>query len=207
MSKIDQINSWNKEFATRLARQDYVLGKYQDNALHPEAYLDISAKSTMLNTPIGDRFISFVIPDVTISKNTLDVSGVDVTGQITGFIMEDPIITITRPREIVQTVVNGLDGKIIEIVSNGNYEINIVGTFAGVRFWEYDNDNLVYLEKICKYKGEIDILSPYLNNVFEVFKIIVTDHKIAQSSEFTNITAIELNCVAVLNESIFKTNI
>lgn len=189
MSKLDKILDWipvTKDVASLLTREDFLLGKYQDNAFHPT--LDVTAKSKTLNTPIGDRFLmlSHIENNVTIE-----------------FLIEDPIITISRPREIIQTSINGLDGKIIEIVSNGNYEINIVGVLSGPSFWNYDEISIKLLELTSKYKNYLDLNSPYLNNCFDIHKIVITDHKIAQSTEFSNITAIEINCVSVLNENIF----
>jgi len=201
--KVGELGYWTKELAANVARQDFITGKYQDNALHPESYLDISAKSTQLNTPIGDKFIVFTLP------NSVDLATIDLTltqksvGELEGVVLENPIITISRNKELIRTKVNGLDGEIIEIVSNGTYDINIIGIFSSNSLWKYNVESIKILEDAFAYKQELEIISPYLNDVFKIYNVVLANHKIAQSSEFTNIVAYEINCIAVLETDIF----
>jgi len=206
VSNLDNIYSWSRSIGSRLLRQDYITGKYQDDALHPENYIDQSTISQMLGTPTGNRWIKFkgIDPFKDEEDAIGEINEKPVELSRPEFILENPIITINRPKEIVQTSVNGLNGKIVEIVSNGNFEINIVGTLAGVQFWNYDEANIKNLETIFQVKKELMIDSPYLNDIFDITKIAITDHKIAQSTEFTNVTAIEINCISILNEDIFE---
>jgi len=205
MSKLNQYYNFSKEV---LAVSSQALTyNNQDDIYHPESYLDISAKSTMLDTPIGDRFIGFTINMLNNNPDELNLSptSLNQTDQLSAiFFIQDPIITISQPREIVRTKIKGLQGDIIEVVQNGSYEINIVGTFAGNAYWLYDVDSLKLLETVCNTKSEIEITSPYLNDIFNIYNVVIMDHKIAQSTEFTNITAIEINCISFSNENIFQ---
>jgi hypothetical protein len=210
MSNLDNISGWkiaSKEVLTQIRGSEFAINEYQDNAFNPP--VDLSRKSTYLNTPIGDRYIKFYYRDQTQTDPTglYNESGfINDTFNKT-FLLEDPIITISRPRKIVQTSVNGLDGDIVEIISDGTYYINIVGTVAGSKFWDYNNELIIDLEVVAKYKETLNVINPYLNDIFSISGVVITDHKVAQSSEFTNIIAIEINCVAILNEDIFYNEI
>lgn len=201
--QVNDLGYWTKEVAANVARQGFLTGRYQDNALHPESYIDISAKSTQLGTPIGDKFIVFTLP------NSTDLANIDLTltqksvGELSGLVLEDPIITISRDKEIIRTKVNGLDGDIVEVVSNGTYDINIIGVFASDNFWKYDSDNIKILEDAFAYKQALEVISPYLNDIFKIYNVVLVNHKIAQSTEFTNVTAYEINCIAILDIDIF----
>jgi len=210
MSLLDNITGWkiaSKEVLTQIRGSEFAINEYQDNAFNPS--VDLARKSTYLNTPIGDRYVKLYYRDQTQIDPTglYEESGfVNDTFNKT-FTLEDPIITISRPRKILQTSVNGLDGDIVEIISDGTYYINIVGTVSGAKFWDYNDENIKDLQVVTKYKETLIVDSPYLNNIFNISGVVITDHKVAQSSEFTNITAIEINCIAILNEDIFYNEI
>ena len=198
---------YNNNFTREVISKSSKLANYneQDNIYHPEVYNDIVSKSTMLNTPIGDRFITFKQTNKFDTESNVLLYGdqLDKT-YLYGFTIEDPIITISQSKEVVRTKVKGLDGDILEVNQNGSYEINIVGTFAGNAFWLYDVDNLKLLEIVSNIKTTLEILNPSLNDVYGITDLVVIDHKIAQSQEFTNVTAIELNCVSSNKVDIFE---
>jgi len=188
----NKLFNFSREAGSRALR--FITEDAQDDILHPENYIDNTTTSGFLNfnTPIGDRYV--VLRDNNINR----------------FIIENPIITVDRNREIIETKVQGLDSSIFEIVDNCSYKINIVGILAGDSVWKYDFDGIKDLNKISSIKTYLNINNPYLNDLFKVKTVVLNDHKINQSSEYTNITAIEINLTSVLiddQNSIFKPKI
>jgi hypothetical protein len=180
--------NWSREVGSRAL--NIVTENIQDNILHPEKYIDHSAYSAKFNTPIGDRYV------ILTSSNNISV-----------LLIEDPIITVDRNREIVETKVQGLNSSIFEIIDNCSYSINIVGMLSGDSVWRYDDESIKDLNDIAAFKGYNKIECPYLNTLFNVQNVVILNHKINQSTEYTNIVAIELNLSSVKideQNSIFK---
>jgi hypothetical protein len=74
---------------------------------------------------------------------------------------------------------------------------------SGDNFWKYDEETIKLVLTAFSYKEELEIINPYLNDNFKVYKVAITDIKVAQSSEFSNVVAYEINCLAVLDTDIF----
>jgi hypothetical protein len=201
------INNFTKEILSKASK--IANFNQQDDIYHPEAYNDIVSKSTMLNTPIGDRFVVFQAflnrNEQTFLYNQVSSFESQTANLETfSFTIQDPVITVAQPREVIRTKVKGLDGDIVEIMQNGSYEISITGSFAGNAYWLYDVDSLKLLETVCNSKLSLEVLSPYLNDVYNITDLVVLDHKISQSTEYTNITNIEISCISTNNKNIFE---
>jgi hypothetical protein len=75
---------------------------------------------TYFNRTCSYRFIVFTLPNTSeLAEINLLITETSL-GELSGLILENPIITVNRSKEVIRTKVNGLDGEIIEIVTNGN---------------------------------------------------------------------------------------
>jgi len=183
------------DYASTLNSIDIQLGRSQDNIYNPldSGFTEFGRRSITLGTPIGDRYVRIA------PKGALTISGREET--IVD--LNTAIINVVKPKEVVQTFVNGLNYKVNEYVGEGNYEISIKGSFLGNFAWEYDIDTIQAFINIMREKTSIDIASNYLLDIFEINSIVILDYSLEQDETYSNVINYNITAVSDNDENIF----
>jgi len=176
----------------------------QDNIYHPQDYLDITTLSRQLGTPIGDKFVDLVIP---VDDNTFneDIEGLKDTLRLR---LEDPLINISRTRNIIKTSINGLNGEIIEFMSNGNYEFTLKGVITSDKIWEYNWIEINSLLQMCSYGDKaLKLESELFNTFYNITDAVITDFRLQPQANMSNVIEYDIALVDDKNQNIFLENV
>jgi len=140
-----------------------------------------------------------------------------------GLTLHAVLLTVTQSKNIIKTAIQGRNGTIKEHVSDGDFLITMNGTIVGGTVYAgittagaliptafirnignaYPEDDAKSLVEICKVPQQITIISNFLNTIFGINEVVITDYDIPQLEATRNMqpfkvdmssdTAIELN--------------
>lgn len=162
-------------------RYDFVENYLKGNA--DPSYL----KAKMTGKPILNRYAT--------------IEYTDVDGNYYDILLETLVITASKTKNINTTNIQGVDGTIKEFISDGDYIINITGSFMGEDAWHYDDESIQDFVKLMETKDSITINNQYLNELLNVSSIVVTDWELVQSPELSNIIFYKMNCLSNYDEN------
>lgn len=141
---------------------------------------------------------NFVIPDSeqeeVISQSYLGtpvIDNLEFTGgsytNLRGETIEYPTVTVdtvvfevTRAKRIIETQIQGRDNSIFEYIGNSNYEISCTGVISN-RANVIPSDLARDLQKVFDVPQQIGIVSLFLNEIFEIFNVVIRSHNITQT--------------------------
>ena len=115
----------------------------------------------------------------------------NVIGPPQGFdqlIIPSAIIEVTQSKNIIATAIQGRNGTVKQFVSDGDFSITISGVIIGKNEGNkvvdignvYPDDDVKRLITICKVPDVLTITSTFLNDVFSIFQVVITDYNIPQ---------------------------
>jgi hypothetical protein len=86
---------------------------------------------------------------------------------------------VSRPKRIIKTHIQGRDDAIKEYVGNGDFAINCSGIISSSDnlFPEEDLRNLI---KVFEVPQQVPIVSLFLNDMFEIFNIVIESYNVPQ---------------------------
>jgi len=163
-----------------------------------------------LGTPIYDS-VTFGSTTNKGSNNYLDIQGNKVSYNPLKLI--EVLVDVSMTRNIVSTSIQGKNGTIKQYISDGDYSILITGTISG----KYDSDfdqwesvkvvsnnyfpeqELKTLIFICKAGYQIPIYSKFLNEIFGINHVVITDYRFPQIEGGRNNQSFEINCMSDKN--------
>lgn len=102
--------------------------------------------------------------------------------------LENVLITVNRPRNIIRTQVKGDDFTIKEFISNGDYSITFNGILAGSNQYQTATKDIAKLNALFALSDSIKVNSIYLNNIFGITDIVIVDSTFNQRSDYGNLT-------------------
>lgn len=129
-----------------------------------------SVGSSLLGTPVMD-YIEFP------GGKYIDLDGAEIT--YSGLKIDMAILEVNLPRNIVKTPIQGRNGTVKEYISDSDYEISIKGVINN-SLNIAPLDDIVVFRYIMQAPLAIDIVSQFLNEAFDIDKIVVTSSNIAQ---------------------------
>jgi len=157
-------------------------------------------KFSNLGTPVLDYVILTLDEDETPTKinnyasssNNKFVTGVtniinNYSINPKSFFLDNVEITLTQTKNIIRTAVNGFTGTVKQFYSDGSYIITLNGQLNGTMPFQDDVRNLRNFQKISTENERFKITSRYLNDIFKIEYVIVSDYSFTPSTEYSNV--------------------
>lgn len=164
---------------------DYPMQKDQlDNPLLVQSYL---------GTPIFSWLTLHHVP--TTQKGNFSLQDVDREAGLAVKI-DTALFDVSMTRNIVTTPVQGRNGTVKEYVSDGDYQINIKGTLVSKNPNLYPEVEAVNLIRLCRLPQEIGVISPYLNSVFRIFRLVIQSYSFPMTEGYQNLQHFNLTCLS-----------
>jgi len=153
------------------------------------------AKFSNLGTPILDYVILTMQEDATqtspLYSNKVQQTIANQVSQhginSKSFYLDDVEITVNKTKNIVRTAVNGINSTFKEFYSDGDYLISLSGKVAGVIPFQDDFDNIKKFGTIENANKSCIVTSTFLNDVFGIENVVITDFSFTPDKQFSNI--------------------
>jgi len=159
-----------------------------DNIGHPEVYKDTVELSNHLSTPIGDKVMYLTY---------------STTDGLNGIRIEAPIINVSRKKTVTSTQINGLDSSIFEVTSNGDYNISLSFSFITDKIWDRKREDFLNFLETANYLNSVDITNSFLNEHYNIDKVVIDSYNITPSSKYSNVIDIKMNLLYEADYKIF----
>lgn len=104
------------------------------------------------------------------------------------------LIELNRPKNIVKTSIQGIDGTVKEFISDGDYQISIKGMIVGESS-DFPEDDIATLRDILDKKVSIRVTSKFMN-LFKIDDIVIVDRTFKQVEGFENIQMFEIQALS-----------
>jgi hypothetical protein len=118
-------------------------------------------------------------------------------GNNDGLLLDNVIIDVTKNRQIVTTDISGFNrGTVKEFINNGDYSINIRGFFATKNPDEAPLVDTGILASYCSAPVTLQITNTFLNRIFTVNNIVVTNLTMSQQVGLRNVQYFEISALS-----------
>lgn len=107
--------------------------------------------------------------------------------------IDTALFSVYQAKNIVRTQIQGRDGRIKEYLGEDDFEINIKGVICGEN-GKYPYDQVKNLIAFCRYGQSIGIVSKYLNEIFDIQEVVISDYRFEQEEGGYSYQKFELNC-------------
>ena len=144
---------------------------------------DVRTHNSYLGTPVYD---SLTLGNLGEENVYIDILGQDVDYAAIRF--DEVLLDVSLIKNIVSTPVQGRNGTIKQYISDNDYSIYITGKISG-RWngsnWSkngnyYPEQELQNFVNICKAGYMIPVTSNFLNNIFGIDNIVISDYRNTQ---------------------------
>ena len=134
-----------------------------------------------------------VFADVTFGSVTYtDANGKQITTPSLTF--QAILISITFPRNIVKTTIQGKDGTVKEYIGEGDAQISFRGVITGAN-GQYPSDSIAQLKKVIKAPISIPVISTHLQNM-DIHAIVFEDRTFEQEEGGYSYLTFSLNAIS-----------
>jgi hypothetical protein len=123
-----------------------------------------------LGTPVLDNLEIPAGSYTDLEDNTIEFSGITV---------DAVLFEVNKTRNIVKTPIQGRDGTVKEYISEGDYQIRCNGMISQAEN-AIPQSELQILREIFEVPQQISIISLFLNEIFDIFDIVVERWNIPQ---------------------------
>ena len=167
---------------------------------------DAPDKTSYLGTPVyGSLFI--IKPEYdTFEYNALTkvyqrtpsgLAGNATIGKNEGLLIDNVIIDVTQNKQIVTTEISGFNsGTVKEYINKGDYAINIRGFFATKNPDEAPLVDSSILTSYCSAPVTLSITNTFLNRIFNVNNIVITNLSMSQQVGIRNMQYFEISTLS-----------
>jgi hypothetical protein len=165
----------NRNFLITGAALSVVKGAAFNAAIRPTE-TEESIGNSDLGTPVMDRL---EFPE----GNYIDLEGNEIS--FSGISIPTAILEVTLPKNIVKTPIQGRNGTVKEYVSDGDYQINgrgIISNTVNV----IPLDDLRTFREIMQVPQQLEVVSQYLNEIFEINQIVIESFNMPQLEGIRN---------------------
>jgi hypothetical protein len=108
--------------------------------------------------------------------------------------LECVIVEISQQKRIILTDVNGMDGAVVEFISNQNYQINFSVLIGGTKKG-YPLNEVSELQQWLNQPFAFEVNNALLNRL-GIFDVVCTNYTISPSPGFENIQRFEIECIS-----------
>lgn len=114
-----------------------------------------------------------------------------------GLLLDNVIIDVTQNKQIVTTDISGFTkGTVKEFINNGDYSINIRGFFATKNPDEAPLVDSSILTSYCSAPVTLSITNTFLNRLFNVNNIVITNLSMSQQVGLRNVQYFEISALS-----------
>jgi hypothetical protein len=96
------------------------------------------------------------------------------------------LITVSRSKSIVQTVIPGLESSVKEYISAGDYNVRVNGMFAGASPLDFPAVETQDFNNMMNEAVALDVVSEYLN-MLGIYQLVVSDFDMQQIEGYQNV--------------------
>jgi len=114
-----------------------------------------------------------------------------------GMFFSDVLMDLNLERNIVKTSVDGLDGTIKEFISNGDWQINIMGILISDDRTKGPIEQIKEFTSLVMMKSSLRVSSPLLEAI-RVYSIVVTQIDLPNSGNLINIRPFRISALSDL---------
>lgn len=136
----------------------------------PDSQQEDAIGKSYLGTPVIDNLEFPQGSYIDLQGNVIDYGAV---------VIDTVTFEVNRVKKIIETDIQGRDNSVFEYVTNTNYEITCNGVLS-VKDNIFPLDLSRSLQKIFDIPQQVPVVSAFLNDVFEIFNIVIRRHNISQ---------------------------
>ena len=108
--------------------------------------------------------------------------------------LECVIFEISQQKRVILTDVNGMDGAVVEFISNQNYQVNMQVLIGG-KGRNYPLQAVQALQEWLNQPASFQVENALLNKL-KIYDLVCTGYGINPSPGFENIQRFDINCVS-----------
>lgn len=162
-------------------------GSQFDNIYSPDQYLYLNSKEARASSSqlMGiSVFCDLILVDTTA----------DPEEQIQ--LLQVLITANSNAKNIVRTVVQGRSGTVKEYISDGDYNFTIQGGLFDTNKTRYPIEDSRKLARLCSVPAALKVISPLLNDVFDIHYLVVIDREFPQSEGKQNVQLFNIKAIS-----------
>lgn len=106
------------------------------------------------------------------------------------------LLEVNMQKLIVKTAVQGRNGTVKEYVSDGDYQVTIRGGLFSPFSYAYPKDDVLTLLQLLQLSEPLDVVSEYLNSLFNISCLVVEDYSFSQKEGVQNVQLFEIKTVS-----------
>jgi len=161
-----------------------------------EEDLPLQGKS-ILGTPVYDRFeVKAGIYQKWDETKEIENDIVPLLNINYGRVKIDTILyEVSKQKNIITTAISGRNGTVKEYFGEDDYVITARGAIVS-NDQRYPESEVLALKRILDIPDSFRILSPFLNNIFGIFEVIVTNYRFPQTEGMRNSQVFEVNMIS-----------
>lgn len=157
-----------------------------DHIYSPDIYIPNSGKSDELNSPLGDKWVKL------FSNNSEHY-----------IVIEAPIINISRRKVITKQAILGIDTSFFQVISNGDYNINMKFSFITDHTWKRTRSDFKEYLTVMGIKDKVQILNSLLNNEYNIQEVVIEGVTETMNENYSNVIDVILDLAKVEDLHIF----
>lgn len=170
-----------------------IIGKEVLGVLH-KTFIKTGNEQEDTATVFSKQFNTPVFSDITFSGGSyIDENNNQIT--FDGLTIQLALISVINQKNIIETTLQGRSGTVKEYISDGDYQVKIVGKIYGPGANSYPQDDVQRLIKICEAPQAITVTSAFLK-MFNVSSVVIRSRTIDQQEAIRNYQEFELYCLS-----------
>lgn len=126
----------------------------------------------------------------------INPKNVNQTIRIPGMSFDNALIEVQQSKEIVNTVVQGLNGSVKEYITDNDYDVVIKGIISGQNPNQYPKQEVENLISILKSPTSIAVNNTRFLQLFSIFNLVVWTYSLPQVEGLSNIQPFEIRCLS-----------
>jgi len=99
-------------------------------------------------------------------------------------------------KNIVKTTVQGRAGTVKEYISDGDYDLSIQGGLFDSNKSRYPLEEARKLARMCAVPEALKVISPWLNDVFDIHYLVITGRDFPQSEGKQNVQLYNIKAIS-----------
>ena len=136
----------------------------------PDSQKEDAISQSYLGTPVIDNLEFPQGAYIDLQGNRIETPAV---------VIDTVTFEVNRSKRIIETEIQGRDNSIFEYIGNSNYEITCNGIISN-KDNVFPLDVARDLQKVFDVPQQIPIVSLFLNDLFEIYNVVIKSHNITQ---------------------------
>jgi len=152
--------------------------------------------TTYLGTPVFCNLE--LIPGRYVNKDgdKIDYAGFSSEKKVDNFRIDTVLIDVSQQKQIIKTPIQGVSGTVKEYISMGDYQVKVRGALVDQSAQRYPQEQTQQLREFLEVEDSIGIASRFLNDIFEVHKLVIESFSFPQVEGFQNVQLFEFSAIS-----------